>query len=252
MVALGSCAVKPIQYAIDFIDAASRAETLEDLELCLKRALEPLGIMNFGAFAMMSNGAGPRRPTTLFRQTSEEWSAYYWEHNCFNHDAAIHEALVRPRPFTFQQIESRELSTKARDLFDVMREAMTIGDGYLLPVHDASHFSGLIGLYSVEQKLHPETMTALRMIGLYAMERARHLKSEDLQREPVEPCPLTPRQREMLSFAALGKSDWDISQIVGIAASTVNEHIEKAKQAIRVKTRAQAIAIAVHHGWITI
>ena len=56
----------------------------------------------------------------------------------------------------------------------------------------------------------------------------------------------------MLSFAALGKSDWDISQIVGIAASTVNEHIEKAKQAIRVKTRAQAIAIAVHHGWITI
>ena len=165
--------MKPIQYAIDFIDTASRAETLEDLELCLKRALEPLGIMNFGAFAMMSDGVGPRQPTTLFRQTSEEWSAYYWEQNSFNHDVAIHEALVRPRPFTFQQIESRDLSKKARGLFDVMREAMTIGDGYILPVHDSTRFSGLIGLYSVEQKLHPETLTALRMIGLYAVERAR-------------------------------------------------------------------------------
>lgn len=63
---------------------------------------------------------------------------------------------------------------------------------------------------------------------------------------------MTPRQREVLSFMAMGKTDWEIAAILGIAEKTANQHIEDAKKRINVATRAQAAAVAVHRGWVAL
>src|SRR5690606_8385900 len=57
----------------------------------------------------------------------------------------------------------------------------------------------------------------------------------------------SPRERECLERAAEGKTDWEISQLLGISEHTVHKHIEAAKRRLGVSTRIQAIVWAVQN-----
>ena len=72
----------------------------------------------------------------------------------------------------------------------------------------------------------------------------------ELTPQPFDAIALSPRERDCLAFVAEGKSDWDISQIIGIAESTVHAHVEKAKKRLGVKTRMQAVARLARAGEI--
>jgi DNA-binding CsgD family transcriptional regulator len=55
-----------------------------------------------------------------------------------------------------------------------------------------------------------------------------------------------------LSWAAEGKSDWEIGAIIGISENTVHRHIEKAKSILGVRTRMQAVIAAWRRRWLNI
>ena len=59
---------------------------------------------------------------------------------------------------------------------------------------------------------------------------------------------LTTREIECLNWAAEGKSDWEIGQILHISSKTVNYHIENIKRKFGVPTRVQAIVSAFRYG----
>jgi DNA-binding CsgD family transcriptional regulator len=66
----------------------------------------------------------------------------------------------------------------------------------------------------------------------------------------VEPVPaaahaLTLREREVLWWAAQGKSAWEIGEILRIAERTVNEHTQKAGRKLGAVNRTQAVAMAL-------
>jgi DNA-binding CsgD family transcriptional regulator len=56
---------------------------------------------------------------------------------------------------------------------------------------------------------------------------------------------LTPRELEVLTWAARGKSAWEIGVILGITKRTVNEHAQTATRKLEAATRTEAVAIAV-------
>jgi DNA-binding CsgD family transcriptional regulator len=58
---------------------------------------------------------------------------------------------------------------------------------------------------------------------------------------------LTPREREILSWVAKGKSAKLISEILNIAKRTVDEHVQTASRKLGATNRAQAVAIALLH-----
>jgi DNA-binding CsgD family transcriptional regulator len=59
---------------------------------------------------------------------------------------------------------------------------------------------------------------------------------------------VTPRETEILSWVAAGKSDWAIGQILRISGKTVNFHVENAKRKLGVGTRVQAAVVAMRCG----
>jgi DNA-binding CsgD family transcriptional regulator len=70
--------------------------------------------------------------------------------------------------------------------------------------------------------------------------------------ELVEPVPapagghsLTPREREVLGWAAQGKSAWEIGEILQITKRTVDSHTQKAMRKLGAANRTQAVAIAL-------
>ena len=61
---------------------------------------------------------------------------------------------------------------------------------------------------------------------------------------------MTHREVECLQWAALGKTDWEIGELLGVTKATAHFHIEQAKRKLGVKSRVQAVALLLLHGTI--
>lgn len=61
---------------------------------------------------------------------------------------------------------------------------------------------------------------------------------------------LSPRELECLIWASRGKSSADTGGIVGLSPRTVDSYLEKACSKLRVRTRIEAVAVAVRTGLI--
>jgi len=55
---------------------------------------------------------------------------------------------------------------------------------------------------------------------------------------------LTPREAEVLSWVAKGKTNRDVGDILGMSPRTVNKHLEHVFEKLGVETRAAAAALA--------
>jgi DNA-binding CsgD family transcriptional regulator len=64
---------------------------------------------------------------------------------------------------------------------------------------------------------------------------------------PVNRHTLTPREREVLTWVAKGKSAWEIGEILHITKRTVDEHVQTAARKLGAANRAQAVAVALLH-----
>jgi DNA-binding CsgD family transcriptional regulator len=62
---------------------------------------------------------------------------------------------------------------------------------------------------------------------------------------------LTPRETQILSWIATGKSDWQIGKILDISNKTVNYHAENLKRKYGVATRIQVVVAALRGGQIS-
>ena len=56
---------------------------------------------------------------------------------------------------------------------------------------------------------------------------------------------LAPREREVLLWAAEGKTAWETAQLIGVSERAIRLYTENAMNKLRAKTKTQAVAIAV-------
>jgi LuxR family transcriptional regulator, quorum-sensing system regulator SinR len=88
--------------------------------------------------------------------------------------------------------------------------------------------------------------------SLAAYFHARQLAVDDPtkgQRQPAR-LRLTPREEEVLSWAAAGKSYWEIGIILGISERTVRYFMGNVRMKLDVVSNKQAVAEAIWHGLI--
>jgi LuxR family quorum sensing-dependent transcriptional regulator len=88
--------------------------------------------------------------------------------------------------------------------------------------------------------LPPEDVLGVQLAGLMLTERlitfaAPLAEGEDEVR-------LTARERDVFSWVAEGKSDWEISVILGVSETTVRFHADNARRKLGAVNRAQAVA----------
>jgi DNA-binding CsgD family transcriptional regulator len=66
-----------------------------------------------------------------------------------------------------------------------------------------------------------------------------------------QPLPqLTDREVECLQWVSLGKTDWEIGELLGVAKATAHFHIEQAKRKLGVTSRVQAVSLLLLHGML--
>jgi LuxR family transcriptional regulator, quorum-sensing system regulator BjaR1 len=243
-----------LRRALDFIEAADASETYDELQRKLIATLADFGGNQFALMAVVASGdSGARTPMSLSAGTVREWSERYRERGYFNSDLIIHEAIRQSAPFTWEDLDERRFSPSAKTVFNEGRDLMKVNASLVVPMHDARGFAGLVSLFFADGPPPDSMHKPLRLIANFAMEKAKELRGVEAEAGDWDAlCPLTPRQREALAFSALGKTDWEIGVILGITEKTANHHFASAKRHLGVATRAQAVAVAVHRGWVAL
>jgi LuxR family transcriptional regulator, quorum-sensing system regulator BjaR1 len=223
---------------------------MQDLDDLFETACTRLGVQDANILQREATKRGQAgRLVPIIPMAGQQWAKRYWSEGMANADPVVHAALSNPNPFLWSTLEARYRQSSAQRLFSACRETLGVRTAYVVPLHSEDGLEGFANFY-----LCPRQLAAMRLVGQLALERAIILR--DIDQDAPSPdsastkCPLTLRQREVLAYAAAGKSDWDTGRILGISENTVREHIQGARQRLDVRTRQQAIVIAIQRGWI--
>lgn len=185
--------------------------------------------MGFAYFALTHHVDIRRNPDKAIRLLNYpgEWVEYYDAHSLGVSDPVHRASHVTNLAFAWSKIPDLiALTPRDRDIL-AMGGHNGIGDGFTVPAHipGESHgsctFANPAGI-----PLPGDQLPLAQLIGQYAFDTARRL----WQVRPAEPvAALTERQKECVVWVAAGKTDWEISQILGIAEETVADHLKHAR-----------------------
>ncbi len=121
-------------------------------------------------------------------------------------------------------------------------------DGFANSIHAADGTVFTVAMTGADiDAADPDVRAAAHILSTYY-----GLATRGLEVRPARPPPvvLTQRQRDCLSWVRHGKSATDIGDILGISPYTVHEHVAQACTRLGVRTRVQAVAMAIALGII--
>lgn len=178
----------------------------------------------------------------LSNRLPEEWLKLYIEREYVHDDPAFRYAKTVVRPFRWFKESPYDPEREPRAA-EVVQRARDFGilDGFLIPVASTAGRMGQIWFGGRTLDLPERQLPALHLMAIYAFDRILKLHGSPARHQAR----LTPREREILTWVANGKSSWEIGELLHISSRTVKEHIKNLCRKLDAVTRTQAVMIAV-------
>jgi LuxR family quorum sensing-dependent transcriptional regulator len=228
---------------LDIIQALERAPSVLKVKEIFRRAAERHGFSAFLCSATPNAGREPVNPI-LFDEWPETWWRRYIQRRHYVHDPMLKEMLRNANPFVWSDVMQRGTYTKAeRTVMSEAAEAQ-MAEGFVVPIYGIAGDAHVLTMTGEKPRTDVTARAELHLISMYAYARAQQLR----RRPGGNPVPLSPREREALRWAAAGKTDWEIGEILGISESAAHKHVENAKRKYNVPTRVQAIVKGIRDG----
>lgn len=174
------------------------------------------------------------------------WAERYFSRGYLFEEPTIRRVRAASRPFLWSDLESECVDDPAASR--VMNEAGDFGLKHGITVAvgtlegDIAGFSFAGG--KIEVPDHAKGMIAL--LATYGLGRAIML----LEGRTEKMVSLSPRERDALSWAAEGKTEWEIGEILSISQHTAEKHLRSGMLKLNASNRTHAIAKAVRLGLI--
>jgi DNA-binding CsgD family transcriptional regulator len=87
------------------------------------------------------------------------------------------------------------------------------------------------------------------LVGGHALRAARRLRAPAT---PLQRPRLSRREIECLRLVALGKTDWEISRILGLSRHTARQYVKRLRAAYDTVSRARLVAYGLRDSWISL
>jgi LuxR family quorum sensing-dependent transcriptional regulator len=176
----------------------------------------------------------------------ESWRKFYIGTGLIARDPLLGALGDRGTSFTWSELrEDRRLSQVGRD---ALRLAAEHGwtEGLAVAVPRGGTRYGLVSLVGHSNLLTERPLLCL--ISECLLTRVRSLQPRP--EFPVPPAGLSKREIDCLRLVALGCSDQEIADALGISRPTAHQHVEGGRGKLKAKTRAQMAALGVSLGII--
>jgi DNA-binding CsgD family transcriptional regulator len=234
----------------DIIDTITRGQRLDEGRDVLRKALSHFGLTHvaYGAINLPST----KRAKALTAVTyAPEWERHYLQEGYVNIDPVVRAGFGGVLPVDWESIDTSD-PLVAR-FFGEAREFAIGPNGLSIPIRGRH---GEFALFSVTSDVHPSEwrrvkhslMRDLMLLAHYFHDWA--LRAEGL--EEYDYLALSTREKDCLKWKGLGKSDWEVAQVINVSERTVKFHLENARAKLRAVNTVHAVAKAIGLGLIVI
>jgi DNA-binding CsgD family transcriptional regulator len=237
-----------------FIEAANKAETVDELFKLIEAAAASLGF-EYVAYGALSNCGGIASSTesapAIFLNYPEEWRKHYFENRYQEIDPVVTRTASMDRPYIWSDWRKTGiLTTREHKVLDEASDA-GLKEGMGIPLHGPF---GSVAVASFASRYHAiDAVAVLPRLRVIASQFHARFGTLELTSTAEEAIPtLTPQQRKCLIWVSLGKSSWDISTILGISENTVNFHVKEILRKLSTSSRTVAVVKAIRLGLIII
>ncbi len=227
-----------------FIDRLHGAAGKSDLAGALSSFMGHWGIEKFAYLGFPPAGAGEPVWLTTYPL---EWSRHYESNSYQTVDPVVATMHASVMPFFWNETAfGRDITPRQRRFFGEARE-FGVRSGFTVPIHDGRGGVAALSLAS-DQNLRMlrrstrEDLSRIHLAALYFHVHARQKLESIIERDRPH---LSPREIACLQWLALGKTMWDVSELLGISRRTVVFHVENAKLKLNAVTLPQAVAQAL-------
>jgi DNA-binding CsgD family transcriptional regulator len=218
-----------------------------DIECCAALFREQAAAYGFDTYACGEVDVDERERNVFFIvEWPEAWRKFYLSSGLVERDPLIDALRARRATFTWSDL--RKDGSFLRAGAEALRRVAEQGwrEGFVAPVaRGGSHF-GLVSLAGRATDLSPEERKNLGLVCESLLARIRSLGPPP--RFPVPPAGLTGRELDTLRLVAVGRTDAQIAEELGISKFTAHQHVESARKRLGAKSRAQMVARAVAFG----
>jgi DNA-binding CsgD family transcriptional regulator len=154
----------------------------------------------------------------------------------------LERCLKAPEPFKLSELRD-DPNQAGRRWAELLSDISRRGDVLIVPVYEEGDLQAVFAFGGEDPRFNTQTRLLLQVVSYAAFARACVI--DPLAKE-ANGYKLTVREIQCLLWVAMGKTDAEAGQILGISPRTVRYHIENAKQKFGVATRTQAVAKAVN------
>lgn len=180
----------------------------------------------------------------------------YWKDRSFAlRSPLIHASRAIAEPFYYREGRYGAWRPSAALVSLAGRDAETfetynVGAAIVAPAYHPGGIMGAVAWATPDRTLDVAAIYAERAASLHALAMRFTGAYLELSGRMGAPVRLTRREIQCLKWAAAGKTDGEVSEIVGISLPTVRFHITNAARKLGVPGRSQAVHRAATLGYI--
>jgi LuxR family transcriptional regulator, quorum-sensing system regulator BjaR1 len=182
---------------------------------------------------------------TLLNGWPQAWFDRYTEKRYFDIDQVALSARSAIEPYRWSEIaEKTPADSCTRRIMAEAKEAQ-LDDGLVVPIFGThgTQFAATMGGRAID--FRDRARHALQLMAVYCHHRAQILAPRWSISEDMPAKRLSTREKDCLRWIARGKSNWEVGQIIGISAHTVDAHMRTCMAKLVAVNRTQAVAKAL-------
>lgn len=183
-------------------------------------------------------------PLVVFSTYPADWQAHYLARDYQKIDPAVIGALAGVLPLEWER--APRATPEIRAFFGEAREFGVAENGLSIPVRGARGDTALVSVNASLSAASWQDFKVRRMADLtyFGFLLHEHVLSTVRSERALSAPLLSPREIEVIRWAAEGKTAWETSRIINISERTVNFYFRNAAEKLGAASKAHTLAKA--------
>lgn len=236
--------VRLAESLLTFFELTGSAGSESQLQHELMTTLGPFGVTHVSAGITADRNRVVKIGSEMrgFGRYNVPWAEVYFGQRLFLNDPILAYGITAQRAdYWDRSIDMKRLKKPQQGVFS-MAASMGIKDGFLVP---SALFNGDVMVVSFQGERidrNPHVEAAMRAFGMYYGAEGQRLVSGARLKAGAFGS-LTHRQVEVLHLSALGKSQPEIADRLGITINTVEYHLRIVRQRLGARNTTEAVGL---------
>jgi LuxR family quorum sensing-dependent transcriptional regulator len=229
-----------------FISKLSQISDTRSFTVDFEEVLSRFGCRFFVISAIPEEG-GNLQELLVIHNLPEGWVSEYLENNYILNDPIVHRCVKARDPFLWRDAIDETTSREAKEIMK-RGESYGLKNGVCFPIHNINGFEAGVSLSGFTTPPQRTEIRSLYLASIMAFNAVRRIRSD----HSLSIQAISEREREVLTWCALGRTSKEIAYILFVSENTVNVHIKNAIAKLSARNKTEAVTIAVRKGIINI